>query len=479
VRPGVAAYAGTAAEIARTTKWNPESGLNAAPGADCRYHAHFRHLNKRMSRAALRNPKLHYAWIILFAACVLNIASRADHGSFGVFVEPLVELFGWSRGDVSLAYSIAFIVGLPAVVIMGWLGDRYGARMLMLGASALITAGTLLLGTIKELWQFYVFYGFFVGSMGHAAFTVLLPVILTRWFTKHMGLAVGIYWAAMGIGPMIFAPLFRYLIETRGWGGAFTMIGLVVGVILFAFSLLIRSTPEEKGLEPYGADDGPKKTPAHGKAASASVPMRQILSQRPVWLLIGIHHLGCAGHSVILAHVVSMAIVQGVSGMEAAAALSMVAGASAVSRFASALIAARFGGRVLLTLALIGQSAPIFILFFAHDAWAFYAFALVFGLCYGGEMVGFPIINRQLFGASAPLGTIYSLEMVGAGTGMALGGWLGGFLFDISGAYTSSIIAAIALTFIGLPLALALPKHKHPPSEGMKAKVSPVPAPAR
>jgi MFS family permease len=420
--------------------------------------------------------KVHYAWVVLFAACMLNIASRADHGSFGVFVEPLVELFGWSRGDISVAYSVAFIVGLPAVVIMGWLGDRYGARWLMVGAALLITAGTYLLGTITELWQFYVYYGFFVGSMGHAAFTVLLPVILTRWFDRYMGLAVGIYWAAMGIGPMIFAPLFRWLIDTRGWAQAFTLIAIIVGVILLAFSLLIRSSPREMGLAPYGSEKSPEEPHAPAAGGTAPAGLREILGQRPVWLLIAIHHLGCAGHSVILAHIVSMAIVQGISGMEAAGVLSLVSGASAVSRFASALIAARFGGRVLLTLALIGQSAPIVILFFAQEAWAFYAFALIFGLCYGGEMVGFPIINRQLFGAAAPLGTIYSFQMVGAGTGMALGGWLGGFLFDVSGAYTWSVAAAILTTCIGIPLALALPRHQRPPSAGPKGVMQPAPA---
>lgn len=426
--------------------------------------------------SSVKKFKLHYAWIILFAACVLNIASRADAGSFGVFVEPLVELFGWSRGKISVAYSLAFIVGLPAVVIMGWLGDRYGARPLMIGAAMLITAGTFMLGTIKELWQFYVFYGFFVGSMGHAAYTVLLPVILTRWFNRHMGLALGIYWSAMGIGPMIFAPVFRWLIETRGWERAFTLIAMTVGTILITFSLLIRSNPREKGLAPYGGEDavrGPKVPAASGPATAR---LGDILGQRPVWLLIGIHHLGCVGHSVILAHIVSMAIVQGVSGMEAAGVLSLIAGGSAVSRFASAVLADRFGGRILLTAALIGQCAPIFILFFAHEAWAFYAFALIFGLCYGGEMVGFPIINRQLFGAAAPLGTIYSFEMVGAGTGMALGGWLGGFLFDLSGAYTWSTVAAILTTCLGLPLALALPRHKKPPAAGVKTVGSPVPA---
>ena len=423
---------------------------------------------------SIKKFNIHYAWVVLFSACVLNIASRADAGSFGVFVEPLVELFGWSRGDISVAYSVAFLVGLPAVVIMGWLGDRFGARWLMIGAALLITAGTYLLGTITELWQFYVYYGFFVGSMGHAAFTVLLPVILTRWFDRYMGLAVGVYWAAMGVGPMIFAPVFRWLIETRGWPQAFTLIAIIVGVILIAFSLLIRSSPREMGLTPYGAEKLPAEPHAPAAGSIVTVGLGEVLSRRPIWLLIAIHHIGCVGHSVILAHIVSMAIVQGVSGMEAAGVLGTLAGASAVSRFASAILAARFGGRILLTLALIGQGAPIAILFFAQEAWAFYAFALIFGLCYGGEMVGFPIINRQLFGAAAPLGTIYSFQMVGAGTGMALGGWLGGFLFDVSGTYTWSIAAAILTTCLGIPLALALPRHRKPPSSDRKAVLRPV-----
>jgi predicted MFS family arabinose efflux permease len=281
----------------------------------------------------------------------------------------------------------------------------------------------------------------------------------------------------MGVGPMIFAPVFRWLIETRGWAQAFTLIAIAVGGILFAFSLFIRSSPQEMGLAPYGGGEhSAPERPIPAARGIVTTGLSEVLSKRPVWLLIAIHHIGCVGHSVILAHIVSMAIVKGVSGMEAAGVLSTIAGASAVSRFASALIAARFGGRVLLTLALIGQSAPIFILFFAEEAWAFYAFALIFGLCYGGEMVGFPIINRQLFGAAAPLGTIYSFQMVGAGTGMALGGWIGGFLFDVTGAYTWSIAAAILTTCVGIPLALALPRHQgRPPASGRKASIKPVP----
>ncbi|MEK7835744.1 MAG: MFS transporter, partial [Pseudomonadota bacterium] len=248
--------------------------------------------------AFIKKYRLHYAWVILVAACVLSIVSRADSASFAVFIDPLVAQFGWKRGDISFAYALAFLAGMPAVVIMGWLGDRYGARKLMIGSSLLIAAGTVLLGTIKELWQFYVYYGLFVGSLGNAAFMVLLPVILTRWFNRHMGLALGIYWAALGAGAMIFAPLFRWLIDTRGWEWTFTVIGIVLGGILLAFSALIRSSPQEMGLSAYGVEGSSEEQRIRAASAIAPASLRQILARRPVWLLMGVHHLGCAGHAI-------------------------------------------------------------------------------------------------------------------------------------------------------------------------------------
>jgi MFS family permease len=179
---------------------------------------------------------------------------------------------------------------------------------------------------------------------------------------------------------------------------------------------------------------------------------------------MGIHHIGCAAHAIILAHVVSMATFKGIPGVEAAGVLATIAGTSVISRFAFSVIADRFGGRITLTFALLGQSLPVIILLFATEPWAFYLFAVIFGLSYGGEMVGFPIINKQLFGFRAPLGSIYSFQMVGAGTGMALGGWLGGGLFDMTGDYTWSLLTSLVVGLFGLPLALALPRHGGPGS---------------
>jgi MFS family permease len=404
----------------------------------------------------LRIAGLHRAWIILAAACVLGVVSRADSASFAVLVDPLVEKFDWKRGDIGLAYSLAFLCSMPAMLVFGWLGDRYSARTLMLGSSLMISAGTILLGMIEELWQLHVIYGVFVGALGNAAFIVLLPVIITRWFNRKMGLALGIYWAGLGMGPVVFALLFRWMIETRGWEAAFLAIGIAFGVILLFFSCFIRSSPAELGLKPYGAEDASKEKPASGPA----VGMRSVLSARPVWLLMGCHHLGCAGHAVILAHGVSMATHQGIPGLQAAGVLSTIAGVSIFSRFTFSLLTERFGGRAVLSTAIFGQSLSVLMLLFATEAWHFYVFAVIFGICYGGEMVGFPIINRQMFGPKAPLNSIFSFQMIGGTTGMALGGWLGGALFDHAGDYTAAILVASGIGFLAVPLALWLPRHR-------------------
>jgi MFS family permease len=405
---------------------------------------------------------LHYAWIILAAACVLSIISRADSASFAVLIDPLVEKFDWKRGDIALAYSLAFLCSMPALMCFGWLGDRYGARPLMLGAAVMISAGTVLLGMIQELWHLYVIYGVFVGALGNAAFSVMLPVIITRWFHQKMGLALGIYWAALGAGPAIFAPLFRWMIETRGWESAFLVIGLAFGLFLIAFSLLIRTSPAEMGMSAYGAADASTKK----QKSSPAVTLRAVLAGRPVWLLMGCHHLGCAGHAVVLAHGVSMATHHGIPGLQAAGVLSTIAGVSIVSRFTFSLLTERYGGRTILSLAIFGQSASILMLLFATEAWHFYVFAVIFGICYGGEMVGFPIINKHMFGPEAPLGSIFSFQMIGGSTGMALGGWLGGVLFDHSGNYTSAILVASGIGFLAMPLALWLPRHRRAVAAG-------------
>ena len=411
--------------------------------------------------ARARSQGLHYAWVVLACAVAMATVAAGIRNSFAVLVDPLVAQYGWSRGDISVAYALVYVSAVALSLLAGAVADRYGSRRVILAGSLLFTAGMLLTGTATQLWQFYVYYGVLLGGLGTTIFTMLLPVVLTRWFHARTGMALGLMWVAVGLGPVVLPFLLRWAISLVGWQQAFTLIGIPTGIVLLTAGLLLRNKPEDKGLMPYGlfAGQGQAAETAATPPADA-VTFAQVRSNRSFWFLVLVHALGCAGHSIILAHVVSMATLKGVPGLVAVGVLSAISGASMVSRFGMSMVTERMGARFTLAVALLLQTTPLVLLFWASDTWGFYLFAVLFGFGFGGEMVGFPIINRQFYGEKAPLNRIYSFEVAGAMMGMAFGGWLGGALFDLSGSYTWSIAAALVCGYAGLVPVLLLPAHQ-------------------
>ncbi|MFC1817173.1 MFS transporter [Thermodesulfobacteriota bacterium] len=258
--------------------------------------------------------------------------------------------------------------------------------------------------------------------------------------------------------PLLMAPLLRWSIETSSWRTTFLVFGAAAGLIIFAISVLLRNHPQDMGLAAYGESTS---LPDESSPASSSVatPISSLRSSYQFWALVAIHFFGCVSHALVIAHVVSMATFLGIPGGSAAMTLSIISAVSIGSRFGMSMLADTTGSRNTLSIAMFLQTTPIFILLWAKSLWVFYLFAFLFGIGYGGEMVGFPIFNRQLYGDRAPLGTIYSYQLVGAQLGMAFGGWLGGSLFDLTGGYTWSLIAAISAGYVGMVPILALPYH--------------------
>ena len=166
------------------------------------------------------------------------------------------------------------------------------------------------------------------------------------------------------------------------------------------------------------------------------------------------------GHAILLAHIVSIAILKGIPELKAAAVLGIISATSTISRFGFPILVEKLGAKKTLALAFVMQAVPIPFLFLAADPWGFYIVAFFFGLGMGGEMPCFPIINRQYWGSMSPLNVIYAWEMAGALIGMAIGGWLGGVLYDLTGTCSLSIVTAFLFTIAGLAPILALPRHR-------------------
>ena len=367
---------------------------------------------------------------------------------------------------MGLGFAIQWIVsglfGPPA----GWLGDRYGVRWTMRLGAVLFIVGMVLTGFMRELWQFYLFFGVIL-SAAMGIFQVPLTAAVTLWFRKHLGTGMGLLQSSQGIGPLVAVPIMLYIIHLFGGGldglrAAFWIPGIVGGAVILVMIKFFYNEPAEIGARPFGApEDEPIKAVQTGEIARVrtKVFLKQAQKTSAFWNLIGIHFWGCAGHAIILVYLVAMAEDEGVSKGLAAGAFVTMSVTSTITRFAVPVIADRMGSKPAMAGCFFLQVAPIFLLFFAQDAWHFYLFAVLFGIGFGGEMSAFPIINRQYYG-SGPIGTTYGYQMMGAGVGMAAGALIGGQLRDITGNFDATMGLSLALSMVGVISIMLLPTTK-------------------
>ena len=367
---------------------------------------------------------------------------------------------------MGLGFAIQWIVsglfGPPA----GWLGDRYGVRWTMRLGAVLFIVGMVLTGFMRELWQFYLFFGVIL-SAAMGIFQVPLTAAVTLWFRKHLGTGMGLLQSSQGIGPLVAVPIMLYIIHLFGGGldglrAAFWIPGIVGGAVILVMIKFFYNEPAQIGVRPFGApEDEPIEAVQTGEIARVrtKVFLKQAQKTSAFWNLIGIHFWGCAGHAIILVYLVAMAEDEGVSKGLAAGAFVTMSVTSTITRFAVPVIADRMGSKPAMAGCFFLQVAPICLLFFAQDAWHFYLFAVLFGIGFGGEMSAFPIINRQYYG-SGPIGTTYGYQMMGAGVGMAAGALMGGQLRDITGNFDATMGLSLALSMVGVISIMLLPTTK-------------------
>jgi MFS family permease len=413
--------------------------------------------------------EIHYAWVMLGIAVAMRLVSSIERTASGVLLAYMVDPageFGWSRSVVGLALSLQWIFsgvfGPPA----GWLGDRYGLRRTMAVGALLFMTTSVFIGLVTSPWQFILAFGIFM-SAALAIFQVPLVSAVTLWFYKHLGVAMGLLQSAQGLANVLFAPLMVVMLTQLGWRWAFWGPGIVGGLLLLVLIRFFRNEPAEIGLRPLGADPQAPIQPVHSGPRArvrTTVFLQQARRTFAFWNLIGIHYWGCAGHAIIVVYLADMVRTQGLSLTTGALVVSTMFGVSSFTRFAVPILADRAGSKIAMALCFFLQGLPIALLFWAHEAWHFYLFAVLFGIGFGGEMSAFPIINRQYYG-TAPTGTVYGWQMLGAGIGMASGSFLGGVLRDLTGDYTLALGCSFVLSLMGAIAILVLPstaRHQIP-----------------
>jgi MFS family permease len=382
-------------------------------------------------------------WIMVAVSAVVIGTGFGTLWSFPIFLKPLAAEFGWLRGETALAYSAAtFLIGLMGI-IMGGLADRFSARPLVLMGAIVLGTSQLLLGYIQSLWQLYLIYGVLVGGFAISAFYVPLVSNVGFWFERNKGLAIGITLGGQVAGAAIVPFVVRILISTMGWRATYVTMGIIIWLLLIPLSFLIR------------------RPPGHGPAANAASAPRQwtrregaaISPARLITVLSIAIVFCCICMAIPLIHGVSRASDAGIGAESAAAVLSLMMIGGFVGRIGSGKISDHIGGMRTLLLASGIQTLTVFWYSQLGDIAAFYILALLFGVGYGGVMPSYAIIIHEMVPANLAgraLGIVYFLGNVG----MGLGGYFGGLLYDVSGAYTLTFalgvpVGVINLTIIG------------------------------
>ncbi len=385
-----------------------------------------------------------YGYVIV-ALCFLNmVLMRGILASYSVFYIALQETFPWSRAVTGSIASVNGFFYSASSPLVGWAYDRLGPRILMPFGAFLIGCGMLLSGAGTSLWHFYLAYGLLVGlGIGCIGF-VSNTALLSHWFRRRRGMALGLATMGLGFGILI-VPVVQVLITRYGWSAAMALLGIVVLATIVPLNAVFqRRRPEDVGQLPDGDSPGAADAaPVTAEpAAEKPVPPRdwtlaEAFRSFPFWS-IAVGHLGLGtGLALMYTYAVAHLVHIGLAKQVAANAFSLVGVARIPSTAFWGFISDRLGrdrAYLLGTLFTLGGIGVLMALSADAPAWWFVAFAVLYGIGHSSGNPTFGATITDIFGGRN-VGKILGWLEVTFGIGVALGSWFGGYAFDVTGSY--------------------------------------------
>ncbi|MGA8849882.1 MAG: MFS transporter [Dehalococcoidia bacterium] len=402
-------------------------------------------------------PHFFYGWVVL-GCCFLAAFSYGIFCTIGVFFEPLHAEFGWSATLISSIQSLHIAIGIVSGLLIGWVTDKFGPKLILVCAGTLVGIGISLCSQVSELWHFYLFYG--IASLGQAALWILPLSIVQKWFVKERGLTLGIAAAGIGAGVMVYTPIANSLILAVGWRLTYIIMSIGTWVLLMIAAGLIAESPENKGLKPLGIEEpgigfsdsqANRYPPELWRAGEWS--LGEALRSRSFWLLTGIQLCVSIPGVMIVVHVVPFAITVVKNETAAAAALALIGGLNIAGRIGMGTVAQKVGFKRVLIIC-TGVCAVMFIwLLRVQSLWMIYFFAIIFGFFSGGLAPQVPGLIGYFFPGKS-LTTIFGTLSAISSPGSILGPLVGGLVWDRTGSYGMAFI--IGASFWALTAILAL-----------------------
>jgi MFS family permease len=380
-----------------------------------------------------------YAWRRAIVSLLIGTIGTIGLWSSVVVLPAVQAEFAVARGSASIPYTVTMIGFALGGVVMGRLADRFGIIFVEIGGAVALCAGYVGAAFTASLWQFALVQGLVIGMLGSSSTFGPLLADVSHWFTRNRGIAVGICASGNYLSGTIWPPVLQHFVETVGWRATYMGVGFFCVATMVPLSLgLRRRTP----VAPGGAS-----------APMASARSGATVSPNTLQTLLCLAGLACCvAMAMPQVHIVAYCGDLGYGVARGAEMLSVMLGFGVVSRLASGWICDRIGGVRTLLLGSAGQCLTLLFYIPFNGLASLYVVSALFGLSQGGIVPSYAIIVREYF-PPAEAGTRVGLVVMATIVGMALGGWMSGEIFDLTGSYRAAFINGILWNLLNLSIA--------------------------
>jgi MFS family permease len=392
-----------------------------------------------------------YSWFRLFLSVLISTIGSAGMWIVVVVIPEVQSEFGIDRSDASLPFTATMIGFAVGNLIIGKLVDRFGIVLPMMGAALLLGAGFALGSLSTNIWMFSLFQGALIG-MGSAATFGPLIADISHWFQKRRGIAVAAAASGNYLAGTIWPLVTKEIIAAEGWREAYVVAAIVSVAIMLPLALLLKRRIPSTVISLNGIEMAPDE------------PTKKInLSPRSLQLLLCIAGISCCvAMSMPQVHIVAYCADLGFGVAAGAEILSLMLAGGIVSRLLSGLLADHIGGVRTVLLGSFLQCSALFLYLPFDGLMSLYIVSMVFGLSQGGLVPSYALIVREYLPAREAgerVGLVIMLTVVG----MALGGWVSGYIYDLTGSYQAAFINGIAWNMVNMVImAMLLWKTKEP-----------------
>ena len=384
--------------------------------------------------------KISYGWFVLAASFFVLFISMGARNSLGVFILPMSDDFGWSRGTISIALAIGWLANGVTQPLIGHIYDRYGARLVISVSLFVVGASSMLLSGTNNLLFLIVVYGLVMSVAAGGASLVTIHALMARWFYRRRGIAMSIATSGASAGALVMTPFTAYLILWAGWRMTWSVLGAMVLLLGVPMALLlIRDDPRDVGEVPDGDAQEPTDAGPPSREPGPRGPLevdywRDSYRSPPMWQLTGAYFVCGMTTAIISFHYVPFAVDRGFSLGTAALAFGLMSGLNAVGVIGVGLASDKISRKYLLGSVYAVRGLAYAVLILAPGTIGLWGFAVVAGVSWIASAPLTSSLTADIYGLRT-LGTLGGLTTFAHQMGGALSIVMGGVLYDAFGSY--------------------------------------------